>query len=87
MEGGAGLSIRLGPIDAFAETRLQNVYTKQKGLIDTRSVRVSRHGLAGMRYRVEALDGQLTIHTAPGQGTRIVATLPRAAAVVEPAAA
>jgi opacity protein-like surface antigen len=39
VEGGAGLSIRLGPIDAFAETRLQNVYTKQKGLIDTRSVR------------------------------------------------
>lgn len=39
IEGGAGLSIRLGPIDAFAETRLQNVYTKQKGLIDTKSVR------------------------------------------------
>ncbi len=39
VEGGAGLSIRLGPIDAFAETRLQNVFTKQKGLIDTRSVR------------------------------------------------
>ncbi len=39
VEGGAGLSIRLGPIDAFAETRLQNVYTKQKGLIDTKSVR------------------------------------------------
>ena len=39
VEGGAGLSIRLGPIDAFAETRLQNVYTRRKGLIDTRSVR------------------------------------------------
>ena len=39
MEGGAGLSIKLGPIDAFAETRLQNVYTKQKGLIDTKTIR------------------------------------------------
>jgi hypothetical protein len=39
VEGGAGLSLRLGPIDAFAETRLQNVYTKQKGLIDTKTIR------------------------------------------------
>jgi opacity protein-like surface antigen len=39
VEGGAGLSIRLGPIDAFAETRLQNVYTKQQGLIDQKSIR------------------------------------------------
>lgn len=39
LEGGAGLSLRLGPIDAFAETRLQNVYTKQKGLIDTKTIR------------------------------------------------
>jgi opacity protein-like surface antigen len=39
VEGGAGLSIRLGPIDAFAETRLQNVYTKQKGLVDQKSIR------------------------------------------------
>ncbi|MDF1504051.1 hypothetical protein [Roseisolibacter sp. H3M3-2] len=39
VEGGAGLAIRLGPIDAFAETRLQNVYTKQQGLIDQKSIR------------------------------------------------
>ena len=39
LEGGAGLSIKLGPIDAFAETRLQNVYTKQKGLIDQKTIR------------------------------------------------
>lgn len=39
LEGGAGLSLKLGPIDAFAETRLQNVYTKQKGLIDTKTIR------------------------------------------------
>jgi hypothetical protein len=38
VDGGAGLSIRLGPISAFAEARLQNVYTKQQGLIETKSI-------------------------------------------------
>ena len=28
-----------GPIDMFAETRLQNVYTKQRGVIDTKAIR------------------------------------------------
>ena len=39
VDGGAGLAIRLGPISAFAEARLQNVYTKQEGLIDTKAIR------------------------------------------------
>jgi signal transduction histidine kinase len=52
-----------------------------EGFDATRSPRVGRHGLAGMRYRVEALDGQLSIRSAPGQGTRIEATLPREAAL------
>ena len=30
----------------------------------------------GMRYRVEAAGGRLSIVSAPGQGTRIEATLP-----------
>jgi len=36
----------------------------------------SAHGLVGMRYRVEAAGGVLTVHSAPGQGTRVSATLP-----------
>lgn len=36
------------------------------------------HGLAGMRFRVEAEGGSLAIHSAPGQGTLIRATLPQA---------
>ncbi|MCO6055361.1 sensor histidine kinase [Pseudomonas sp. MOB-449] len=32
-----------------------------------------RLGLAGMRYRVEALGGQFDIHSAPGRGTRVSA--------------
>ncbi len=36
----------------------------------------SAHGLLGMRHRVEAADGQLRVHSAPSQGTRIDAELP-----------
>ncbi len=38
------------------------------------------HGLAGMRHRVEATGGRLVIDSAPGQGTRVSATLPVVAA-------
>lgn len=43
---------------------------------DTRAPRVARHGLAGMRHRVEALGGQFELHSAPGQGTQVRARLP-----------
>lgn len=43
---------------------------------DLASERVARHGLAGMRFRVEALGGQLQLASAPGQGTRVQARLP-----------
>ena len=31
--------MKLGPISGFVEARLQNVYTKEKGLVDTKSIR------------------------------------------------
>jgi signal transduction histidine kinase len=40
-------------------------------------IRASTHGLAGMRHRVEAAGGRLTVISAPGSGTRISAVLPR----------
>lgn len=40
----------------------------------------STHGLAGMRHRVEAAGGRLTVESAPGKGTRVVAALPALAA-------
>ena len=46
---------------------------------DVKAVHVARHGLAGMRHRVEALGGQFLLDSAPGRGTRITATLPEAA--------
>ncbi len=38
VDGGAGLSFRMGRIAGFIEARIQNVYTKQQGLIDTKSI-------------------------------------------------
>ncbi len=35
-----------------------------------------RHGLVGMRYRVQAESGQLTVQSAPGLGTLITARVP-----------
>lgn len=43
---------------------------------DPASERVARHGLAGMRFRVEALGGEWQLDSAPGTGTRIQARLP-----------
>ncbi len=37
------------------------------------------HGLAGMRFRVASIGGQLTVESAPGQGTTIRARIPRQA--------
>jgi signal transduction histidine kinase len=38
------------------------------------------HGLEGMRFRAEAAQGSLSVHAAPGAGTRIVLLLPVAPA-------
>lgn len=44
---------------------------------DTSQVRPTSHGLAGMRHRVEAAGGRLTVTSAVGKGTRISAVLPK----------
>ena len=45
-------------------------------LHDPASVQVSSHGLAGMRHRVEAAGGRLSVHSSPGKGTLLSAVLP-----------
>ena len=45
----------------------------------------SSFGLLGMRFRVEAEGGTLSINSAPGQGTQVQLTLPRAAVEPPPA--
>ena len=46
---------------------------------DMSEVRTSTHGLAGMKHRVEAARGKLTVESVPGEGTRINAKMPRSA--------
>lgn len=43
---------------------------------DVLQMRASAHGLAGMRHRVEASGGKLSITSAPGKGTHLQAMLP-----------
>lgn len=45
---------------------------------DVSLLEAGRHGLAGMRFRVESLSGALSVTSDAGQGTTIVARLPRA---------
>jgi len=45
---------------------------------DTSAPRLARHGLIGMRYRVEADGGTMRLESTPGSGTVIEATLPPA---------
>jgi two-component system, NarL family, sensor kinase len=43
---------------------------------DPSSVRDDRHGIVGMRERVEMLGGSLETESAPGEGTRLDVTVP-----------
>ncbi len=46
---------------------------------DMLQARPSSHGLAGMRHRVEAAKGKLSVLSKPGEGTRLSAILPSTA--------
>lgn len=51
---------------------------------DPAAVGGRRHGLAGMRHRVQMFSGVFRIDSAPGRGTRVSASLPLAAAARRP---
>ncbi|MES2787471.1 MAG: CHASE3 domain-containing protein [Pseudomonadota bacterium] len=46
---------------------------------DATTVRAATHGLAGMRHRVEAAGGRLSVSSKAGSGTRIAAVMPKSA--------
>ena len=52
------------------------VHDNGKGF-DASQVAASSHGLSGMRHRVEAAGGRLTVTSTPGKGTQISAVLPK----------
>lgn len=43
---------------------------------DVAGTALDRHGIAGMRHRVQTYAGRFTVESAPGQGTRIRAEIP-----------
>jgi signal transduction histidine kinase len=43
---------------------------------DTGATGLTGHGLAGMRQRVEAAGGRLSVQSRPGEGTVVSASLP-----------
>jgi signal transduction histidine kinase len=56
------------------------ISVRDNGLgFDISQPRLTRHGLIGMRYRVESDGGTMRLESSPGQGTLIEATLPPAA--------
>jgi len=67
------VQVQLRQTDGQAEIRVAD----DGAGFDTRVLTPGSHGLLGMRFRVEAERGQLTLRSAPGQGTSIVARLPQ----------
>jgi signal transduction histidine kinase len=54
------------------------VEVRDKGRgFDPAQVKPTSHGLTGMRHRVEAAMGKLTVTSSPGMGTRVFAVLPK----------
>jgi signal transduction histidine kinase len=51
------------------------VHDNGKGF-DVQSTPASSHGLAGMRHRVEAAGGKLSISSSAAEGTRVSAVVP-----------
>ena len=61
------------------DARSARISVRDNGVgFDTLLPRSPTHGLVGMRYRVEAEGGVMTLASSPGKGTRIEATLPLA---------
>lgn len=65
--------IRLENLDGYIAVEVKD---DGKGF-DAHNVGAGSHGLAGMRHRVEAAGGRLTVKTSPGKGTLIGAMLPK----------
>ena len=65
------LSLKLEPGTACLEVRDDG-----SGFANDKLPTVSRHGLAGMKHRVQSFAGRFDLETAPGKGTLIRARIP-----------
>lgn len=68
---------RQARISLYQEGAVLRLSVEDDGIgFDPHSPKLARHGLAGIKHRVFTHGGQLDIQAAPGQGVRILATLP-----------
>ena len=67
------ISVELQQTDAEV---LLDIKDNGKGF-DMATLKPGRHGLAGMRFRVESLSGTMKLDSAPGKGVHIAVRLPR----------
>ena len=68
-------------VNMFARNGQVEVSVRDDGVgFDTDAPAKSAFGLLGMRFRVEAEGGKLTLLSSPGQGTRVVVKLPESRA-------
>jgi signal transduction histidine kinase len=70
--GATEVTVRVAVLDRRASVSVRD----DGGGFDPTQVKHASHGLVGMRYRVEAEQGHLTVQSAPGMGTLIQAVLP-----------
>ncbi|GAP36620.1 CHASE3 domain-containing protein [Piscinibacter sakaiensis] len=67
-------------LEAVGERQARLTVTDDGKGFDPSRTSSGRHGLIGMRYRIEAEGGQLSLRSAPGAGTTVSAVLPQAVA-------
>jgi len=80
-----GITLRLGPAPGTAPPRADGTQEVHLQIADDgvgfqagQKLR-SAHGLAGMRFRVQAEGGRMAVQSQPGAGTRIDVWLPASA--------
>ncbi|MEO8059196.1 MAG: ATP-binding protein [Burkholderiales bacterium] len=60
-----------------AEADQVRVHLVDNGIgFDAKLAKPTTHGIAGMRFRIERLDGRMTVQSRPGEGTHLDAILP-----------
>ncbi|MDO5652974.1 MAG: CHASE3 domain-containing protein [Brachymonas sp.] len=75
------------PPDAHHPTPTAELRVEDNGKgFDVDKTQINKHGLMGMRHRIEAIEGTLDLHSQPGQGTHITARLPLETAPALPGA-
>ena len=71
-------------ISVRAEPPVVRVRIDDNGIgFDSTALKSVTHGIAGMRFRIEKLHGNLTVDSSPGAGTRLGATVPMALAAAD----